>query len=205
VTIATEAPLRAYLGDPSILVDYLARPGVVRTGHFRLLSGLHADRFVAFSRLVDDAHALNAIAGWLTSVVAPWTPTALMAPSTAGVALGSILARRLGAPLHLASLDGFGRPEGLLGAPNLRGQRVLLVNDVVTTGDGIAALAEITRGAGANVAGAAWFLSRTAVPVSERIDAPAASVGLLELPAMAPEQCAGCRTEQRLEDALDLN
>jgi len=205
VTLATEAPLRAYLGDPSMVVDYLARPGVLRTGHFRLLSGLHADRFVAFSRLVDDPHALSAIAGWLTSVVAPWMPTAVLAPSTAGVALGSALGRRLGAPLHIARLDDSGRPDGLLGGVDLCDQQVLLINDVVTTGDGMAALAVVARAAGANVAGGAWFLSRTDVPVSERIEAPTTCVGLLELPAAALEQCAGCRGEEPLEDALDLN
>jgi len=205
VPLLSDATLRAHLGDPSTIVDYLARPGVLRTGHFRLLSGRHADRFVAFSRLVDDPQALKTISTWLASVVAPWTPTVVLAPSTAGVALGSALGRHLGAPLHLASLDDSGRPNGVLGAPDLHGESVLLVNDIVTTGDGISALAALSRHAGATVAGGAWFLSRADVPVGDRIDAPTAAVGLLDLGSHAANDCPGCRAEQPLQDALDLN
>lgn len=205
VSVSTEARLHALLGDPDVIVDLLARPGVLRAGHFRLLSGLHADRFVAFSRLVDDENALDVIAGWLAASVAPWRPHVVVAPSTAGVALGSALGRRLGAPLELASLDSDGRPIGLLGNPTLSGRRVLLVNDVVTTGDGMVALAEVVRAAGAEVCGGAWFLSRADVDVASRIEAPTATLGLLDLPAVAPAECAGCAADQSLEDALDLN
>jgi hypothetical protein len=55
------------------------------------------------------------------------------------------------------------------------------------------------------VAGGAWFVSHSDIPVSERIDAPTACKGLLELPAAPPARCAACRAEQPLEDALDLN
>jgi hypothetical protein len=57
-------------------------------GHFALLSGLHTDRFLAFSRIADDPAALQTIAGWLAPSIALLLPDALVAPSTAGVGLG---------------------------------------------------------------------------------------------------------------------
>jgi orotate phosphoribosyltransferase len=193
------------LGDPDAVIDLLGRPGVLRAGHFRLLSGLHADRFVVFSRLVEDDHALDMIAGWLLPTIAPWAPDVVIAPSTAGVALGGAIGRRLGAPLELASLDDQGRPNGLLGSPDLDGRRTLLVNDIVTTGDGMAALAEVASQAGATVCGGAWFLSRSEVAVHDRIGAPTASVGYLDLPATRSSECPDCADHRPLEDALDLN
>lgn len=43
--------LRVQLGDPELIREMVARPGVLRSGHFRMLSGLHSDRFLAFPGL----------------------------------------------------------------------------------------------------------------------------------------------------------
>ena len=40
-------------GDPYALAELLALPGAIMEGHFQLLSGLHTDRFVAFSRIAE--------------------------------------------------------------------------------------------------------------------------------------------------------
>jgi orotate phosphoribosyltransferase len=206
VTSLADAPtFRAHLGDPTTLADYLGRSEVLRHGHFCLLSGLHTEWFLAFSRIAIDAAAVQQLAATLAAVVGPWSPTAVLAPSTAGVALGGVLARRLGTPLHLASLDGEGRANGIIGTPGLNDQRVLLVNDIVTTGRGLQALADVVRAAGATVAGAAWFASRADVDVQGLLGAPGAHLVTLDLPAVPADQCRGCAAHQPVEEALDLN
>ena len=197
--------LVSQLGDPDLIASYLERPGVLQYGHYELLSGLHTDRFIAFSHIANDRVALDRIAGWLLTAVAPWTPTGVMAPSTAGVSLAANIARRLSVPLHLASLDPTGRANGIIGVEDLGGQSVLLVNDLVTTGDGLTALAETAGAAGASISGAAWFLSRADVDVSAAIGCPSASIAELPLPAWAADECELCSTENPLELALDLN
>lgn len=203
--LTDQISLRAHLGDPSRLSGYLSAPGVVRTGHFRLLSGLHTDRFLAFSRVAGNPGALRELAGLLAPNVSAWSPTVLLAPSTAGVALGGALADELGLGLHLASLDRSGRPNGVVGEPDLAQARVLLVNDVVTTGQGLAALAALVRDRGGSVAGASWFASRTPLDVSRIIDAPAATILSIDLSAVSADKCPACADEQPIEDALDLN
>jgi orotate phosphoribosyltransferase len=197
--------LRAHLGDPRVLAEYLGRPGALRLGHFRLLSGLHSEHFLAFSEIAKDNKALVDLATLLTPTIAPWQPTAVLAPSTAGVSLGSALAGLLGVEMHLAYLDSSGRPQGLVGDPGVAGGRVLLVNDVVTTGQGIDALARTVRERGADVAGAAWFASRSGVDVAKRIDAPVAYTLSLELKAVPADECAACSQGMPLEDGTDLN
>lgn len=197
--------VRPVVGDPRSLAELLGRPGVLRTGHYRLLSGLHTEYFLAFSQIAQDARAVRELASDLGAVCAPWLPTMVLAPSTAGVALGGELARELCLPLHLASLDSVGRADGLLGGVSIAGHRVLLVNDVVTTGDGLAALQHAVEAAEASVAGAAWFASRSDAEVGTRIGAPVVMSAALDLAATHADECALCRSGDELQDALDIN
>jgi orotate phosphoribosyltransferase len=107
--------------------------------------------------------------------------------------------------MHLACLNSDGRPEGLVGDPDIAGARVLLVNDVVTTGQGIDALARTVRERGADVAGAAWFASRSGVDVVGNIDAPVVFAVSLDLKAVPADECETCSRGVPLEDGTDLN
>jgi orotate phosphoribosyltransferase len=135
-------------------------------GHFELLGGDHADTFIKFSRIAERSTALETTTQWLLPSVAAWLPDVVVAPATAGVALGWTLARRLGLPLVLADVGADGRAVAVPDAESLRDHRALLVNDVVTTGRGMTALAQVANNAGATVAGATWFLSYSVCPSS---------------------------------------
>jgi orotate phosphoribosyltransferase len=207
VAASLDLPLLAvHRGDPAFIRDLLAREGVIEHGHYQLLSGLHSDAFIRFSALARDDEALGCVGDWLTPSLKPWEADAVVAPSTAGVALAWTLALRLGLPLHLAAAGDDGRASRITsGLDEFPGRRVLLVNDVVTTGAGISALARLVEDAGAEVAGAAWFASRSPVNVEGMIGAPTAFVVALELAAVAAEDCESCRHEIPLERATDLN
>jgi orotate phosphoribosyltransferase len=192
-------------GDPALVRDLLAREGVIEDGHYQLLSGLHSDAFIRFSALARDDEALRCIGDWLTPSLKPWEVDAIVAPSTAGVALAWSLALRLAAPLYLAAPGDDGRASGITSSEQLPGRRVLLVNDVVTTGAGMAALARLVEDAEAEIAGAAWFASRSPVDVEGMIAAPTAFVVSLTLAAVAAEDCQLCQHEIPLERATDLN
>jgi orotate phosphoribosyltransferase len=193
------------LGDPTHVARILDAPGVVRDGHFELLAGLHTDRFVAFSAVAGDAAALAQTAGWLLTTIAAWSPTVVVAPSTAGVALGSQLAERLQLRLVLATTDGTGRPTTMLNESSLRGHRALLVNDVVTTGTSLRLLAELATGCGAEVCGATWFASRTDIDVASLLNRPTAQITGLELASWPPSECRLCELGEPLERAIDIN
>src|SRR5688572_18075603 len=106
--ISDALTLRARLGDPRTVSDILATTDAIAHGHFELLGGDHADTFIRFSRVAERPTALETTTQWLLPSVAAWLPEAVLAPVTAGVALGWTLAQRLGLPLVLADvgLDG---------------------------------------------------------------------------------------------------
>jgi orotate phosphoribosyltransferase len=129
----------------------------------------------------------------------------VLAPTTAGVALGWTLARRLGLPLVLAEVGPDGRAVTVREAETIQHRRVLLVNDIVTTGHGMAALARVATGADATVAGGAWFLSRSDIDVSQIIGADVSSVGDLILARWASEACPQCARGEALTPAPEIN
>lgn len=204
-TLTTAPLLRARLGDPNEVAELIATRGALLTGHFELLSGAHSDHFLRFSRIADDDIALDRVTCWLAPSVAAWMPTALVAPSTAGVALAWRLGQHLRLPVHLALVGADGRAASLPEVLSLEGERVALVNDVVTTGDGLAALAAVATGRGAAIAGAAWFVSRSDADVSVRVGAPVASVGELVLDAWSADHCRLCSSGFALNRAIELN
>ena len=206
MTVPSATDLIPRLSVPDDVAGYLAREGVLLDGHFQLLSGLHSPNFIAFSELARDDDALGSIADTLTETTAAWMPDAVIAPSTAGVSLGSALAVRASAPLYLASLDADSRPDGLVGDPDIRGRRVLLVNDVVTTGSGLEQLAQVASGAGAETAGAAWFVSRASVDVVGILGTEnVACLAEFDLETHSAADCPLCASGGEAELAIDLN
>lgn len=103
---------RRSLRRPACRGDDAGRAGCGARGALQLLSGLHSDRFIVFSEIARDEEALGLLGRWLAPTLAATSPAGVLSPSTAGVALGSVLARELGVPLQLATLDESGRAAG---------------------------------------------------------------------------------------------
>lgn len=183
----------------------LLEAAAISDGHFELLGGTHSDRFIRFSRIAEDGARLQLLADWLLPSVAAWFPSAVVAPSTAGVTLGQTIARRLGLPLYLAEVDVDGRATRLAPSNGQSDARAVLINDVVTSGAGVEALAGAARATGATVVGAVWFVSRAEVDVAELIGAPTAAIADLYLDAWPSEACPLCQRDEPLTRAVDVN
>ena len=182
--------LRVRLGDPRLLTEMLTESNALEHGHFEMLSGHHAETFIRFSRIANHSPSLETTARWLLPSVAAWMPDVVLAPATAGVALAWTLSRRLGLPLVLADVGDM---------------RVLLVNDVVTTGTVMEVLASVARDAGAVIVGGTWFLARNDVDIAAMIDAPVSSVGDLPLKQWSREACPLCDRGDDLTRAVEIN
>jgi orotate phosphoribosyltransferase len=149
--------------DDEILDEFRAAEALLE-GHFILSSGLRSPRYLQCARvLMDPARAerlAKALAAKLPAEVRD-SIDAIVSPAMGGVIIGHEMGRALGKKAMFVE-----RPEGQFG---LRrgfrlepGERVLLVEDVVTTGlssrEAIAAVAE----AGGTVIGAAALVDRSA-------------------------------------------
>ena len=107
--------------------------------------------------------------------------------------------------LHLAAVDEDGRAAALIGETSVADARVLIVNDIITTGHGVKALADVIARAGGLTIGCCAFLARTAGAPEQAVAMPSAVTASAPLPAWSPAHCPLCGGDEPPEDARDLN
>jgi orotate phosphoribosyltransferase len=172
--------------DDEVLAEFRAA-GALLEGHFILSSGLHSARYLQCARvLMDGARAerlARALAAKLPAEVRDRVQ-AVVSPAMGGVIIGHEMGRALGVPAMFVE-----RPEGVFhlrrGFAIEPGTRVLMVEDVVTTGlssrEAIAAIGE----AGGEVVGAASLVDRT--PGDVDLGVPYTALVRLDVPTFAAD------------------
>jgi orotate phosphoribosyltransferase len=167
--------------------------GALLDGHFRLSSGLHSPAYVQCALLLqhpDDAGAAGAaLVEGLAGRVTP-APATIVSPAIGGIVLGQEVARAWGARAIWAERAGSEELTFRRGFSLAAGERVAVVEDVVTTAGSIREVMALCRSAGAEVVAAAAVVDRSAG--GARWDVPWAS--LVEIAALqyAPESCPQC-------------
>ena len=140
------------------VLDLLRERGAVRTGHFLLSSGMHSDTYVEKARVFEDA----VMTARLGEEIASWNERveAVVSPAVGALPLGFAVALAAGARFLYAE-----RVEGSMrlrrGFALRPGERVLVVEDVVTTGGSAAEVHELVEAAGAESLGVAALVDRS--------------------------------------------
>jgi orotate phosphoribosyltransferase len=166
----------------------LVETGALLTGHFQLSSGLHSERYVQCARLLQHpAHAAWA-AQSLASVLSE-TVDVVVGPALGGVIIAHELARALGVRcLFTERVDG--RMALRRGFEVTPGERVLVAEDVVTTGGSASEAAACVRALSATVVAYACLVDRGGAAA---LDAPAVALMPLQIPTHPPDACPACR------------
>ena len=113
----------------------------------------------------------------------------VLSPALGGIVIGHEVARALGVRAIFAE-----RQEGQLmlrrGFSLSPGEKVLVVEDVVTTGGSTRETIEVARAAGATVVGAASIIDRSGG--QQALDVPYHALATVALPTYQPESCPLC-------------
>jgi len=150
------------MSDDEILAEFRAADALLE-GHFILSSGLRSGRYLQCARvLMDPARAerlARELASRLPKIVADQVE-AVVSPAMGGVIIGHEMGRALGKPAMFVE-----RPQGVFelrrGFSLRPGTRVLMVEDVVTTGLSSREAIEAVRAAGGDVIGEAALVDRS--------------------------------------------
>lgn len=173
----------------------LERRGAILTGHFRLTSGRHSSRFIQKFRILEDPAIVEEVARAIAEQLAPYTIDVVVSAAVGGIILGYECARQL------ETLGIFVEKEE--GVPKLRrgftiepGDRVLVVEDVVTTGLSVREVMDVVREHGGQVAAAAVIVRRA------QVDFGVPTIALLDLPieSYTAEECPQCRAGEALTE-----
>jgi len=177
------------------LEQELKSRGAVLDGHFKLSSGRHSDRFIQKFRILEDPALVEPLAREIADAFRDAKPTIVVSAAVGGIILGYEVARALGTKAIFVEKEN--------GIPTLRrsfhldpSDRVLVVEDVVTTGGSVKEVLEVVRKRGASVVGVGVIVQRGHADFGVRTDA------LLDMPIVSHEasECPQCKRGEPITD-----
>ena len=149
--------------DAAMLTAQLQQEDALLRGHFRLSSGLHSDTYVQCARFLRRPELAAAAAAELARRIrdAGLRPDVVVGPAMGGIVIGYELARQLGVPGIFTERDADGQMSLRRGFAIAPGERVVIAEDVVTTGKSTLEVAKVLREMGAEVLAVASLIDRT--------------------------------------------
>jgi orotate phosphoribosyltransferase len=176
-------------------MDWLAElkaVGALLEGHFELASGKHSDRYVLLPRLVARPERLHPWIWELAEFARRGSPTAVVGPAMGGVILAWALAQALGPGVWagFAEKQGDGSMAVRRGFPLRASDRVVLIEDVLTTGGSLQKARAAVEAHGAEVVSAVALVDRRSA--GPNFPLPFQAVLRLGLDAWEPDTCPLC-------------
>ena len=178
--------------DSATVLDLFRQSGALLEGHFRLTSGLHSERYLQSALVLQHPDLAMRLGDAIGERTRHLQPTVVLSPALGGIVIGQEAGRALGVRAMFAE-----RQDGRLtlrrGFAVSPVDRVLVVEDVITTGGSTRETIEVARQAGAQVVGAASIMDRGSDPAG--FDVPLVSLVRMEVPTYQPESCPLCARE----------
>lgn len=173
----------------------LRERGALLSGHFRLSSGRHSDRFIQKFRILEHPPLVEQVASSIADGFRGARPTIVVSAAVGGIVLGYEVAKQLGTDAIFVEKED--------GVPKLRrsfalrpGDRALVVEDVVTTGLSVREVMDVVRSSGAQVAGVGVIVQRGkadfGVPTRALLDMP--------LESFESADCPQCAAQRPIDD-----
>jgi orotate phosphoribosyltransferase len=176
--------------SPDQVQELLEACGAILRGHFSLTSGSHSPVYVQSSLMVGDPVLGQRLARAVAS--GPWRSgtTCVLGPALGGAILAYEVARTLGVRAVYAE-----RLQGVLhlarGFDLSPADRVLVVEDVITTGGTVLELLQLVARRGAEVSGVGVLVDRAGGPLEFGV--PYLALTQLLSPTWSPAECPLCR------------
>jgi len=175
------------------VLDRFRRVGAFLEGHFRLTSGLHSPGYMQCALVLAHPREAEALGAELGDRVRGLAANVVLSPALGGIVIGQEVGRALGVRALFAE-----RQDGVLmlrrGFTLGPSDRVLVVEDVVTTGKSTRETIDVARTAGAQVVGAAAIIDRSGGDL--KLDVPFHALATVSLPTYQPDSCPLCAAGQ---------
>ncbi len=176
-------------------LDLFRQTGAYLRGHFRLTSGLHSAEYLQSALVLrHPAHAETLgrnLAARLKEIAGPEGVALVISPALGGLIIGHEVARALGVPFLFTERDADRKMSLRRGFTLSPSQRVVVVEDVITTGGSTLEVIEIVRAAGAIPVAAGSIIDRSGGAADLGI--PRAALVTLQVQAWQPDSCPMCQ------------
>jgi orotate phosphoribosyltransferase len=164
--------------------------GALLEGHFRLSSGLHSPGYLQCALVLQHPREAETLGAALGEIVRSLGVQTVLSPALGGIVIGQEVGRALGVRAIFAE-----RQDGTLtlrrGFTLDPGEKVLVVEDVVTTGGSTRETMDVARAAGAVVVGACAIVDRSGG--KQGLDVPFHALLPMDVTAYKEDECPLCK------------
>lgn len=162
--------------------------GAIKQGHFLLSSGLHSEVYIEKFYLLEHPEVLAAfVEALIPKLTGPFDK--VVGPTMGGIIVAYELSRQLGIPASYAEKSPDGGFVIRRGQGVAEGERILVADDVMTTGGSVSKTLEAVRKRGGEVVQVAVLVDRAGTPPT---DFSYVSALRHILPVYEPETCPLC-------------
>ena len=164
--------------------------GALHEGHFLLSSGLHSDRYFQCARILQFPELAREMGAGIADRFRDETYDAVVSPALGGILIGHEVARALGRRFVFTE-----RKDGEMSMRRgfflEKGEKVLVVEDVVTRGTSVREVIRVVEENGGVVTGVGSIIDRTAD--SADLPLPLLSLARVEVQTWPGDDCPLCR------------
>ena len=170
--------------------EILEKTGVLQSGHFLLTSGKHSNKYMQCAKIFQHPDISAQISKDLAEKFEEYDIDIVIGPAVGGIILAYEVARQLEVRALFAEREN--------GAMTLRrgfeikpGSRVLVVEDVITTGGSVKEVIDVVRQVGGEVVAVASVVDRSGGKVL--FDVPFKSAIKIDIDTFEPDECPMCK------------
>jgi orotate phosphoribosyltransferase len=172
------------------LIHLFEESGALLTGHFKLTSGRHSDVYYEKFTLLKQPTMCTRICEEMASRFKKQNIETVVGPTTGGIIIAYDVARYLGAEALYAEAGDNGRLFKR-GFSLDKGQRVLIVDDVLTTGRSVQEVIDLVVSYQAAIVGLGVMLDRS--DGSATFDYPLTALATVSAKSWDPSNCPLCQ------------
>jgi orotate phosphoribosyltransferase len=175
-------------------LNQLEAIGALKHGHFLLASGRHSAQYVEKFDLLRQPRATETACRAMIEQLGNLAQVDLVVgPTTGGILLAFEIGRQLGLPAAYAerARDGASERAFKRGTVISPGTRVLVVDDILTTGGSVRETLAALSAVGADVTAIGLLVDRSGGAAT--FSAPVVSLATLDIETFAPDDCPLCR------------
>lgn len=173
------------------VLDLFLKTGAYLQGHFRLSSGLHSGSYLQSALVLAHPPHAETLGRALADRLREHQVALVIAPALGGLIIGHEVARALGVRFLFTERDAERKMSLRRGFTLAAGERVLVVEDVITTGGSTMEVIEIVRAAGAIPVAAGSIIDRSGGAADLGI--PRTALATLTVQSYQPDQCPMCQ------------
>lgn len=173
------------------IIAMLKEAGVLLEGHFLLTSGRHSDKYMQCAKIFQDAKYSVPLCAELVAQYRDENVELVIGPAIGAISMSYEVGKQLGVRNIFAE-----RENGVMtlrrGFTIEKGERVLIVEDVVTTGGSVREVMDLVRACGGEIVGVGSIVDRAGGAIDFGV--PYRSAFSMDITSYEPENCPICKT-----------